>query len=90
MVNHYHIFYVGIRDLTEMEGRQKEKIIRVFGRNLKRARQSKKLSLRKLAAEADMEHKHIERIEKGVVNPTLTTIMVLAAALEMDPRDLLP
>lgn len=81
---------MGIRDLTGMEGRQKEKIIRGFGRNLKKARLSKKLSLRKLGVEADMEHKHIEQIEKGHVNPTLTTIMVLAAALEMDPRDLLP
>lgn len=72
-----------------MEERQKDKIIREFGRNLYKIRKSKKLSLRKLAAEADMEHKHIEHIEKGEINPTLTTIAALAEALGVDPCALL-
>lgn len=72
-----------------MEGRQKEKIVRDFGRNLKKIRLSKKLSLRKLAIEADMEHKHIEQIEKGAINLTLTTIHALANALNVAPSELL-
>lgn len=73
-----------------MEGPQKEKIIREFGSNLKKIRKAKGLSLRELAIEADMEHKHIEKIEKGITAPTIPTLYALAAALQIDPRDLLP
>lgn len=72
-----------------MNRNRDKKIIRDFGKNLKTIRKSKKLSIRKLADIADVDFSQVHRIEKGESNPTLTTIMVLADALEVDPRDLI-
>lgn len=73
-----------------MIGNRDKKIIKAFGNNLKSIRTKKKISIRKLADAADMDFSQVHRIEKGESNPTLTTIMVLAAALEVDPAVLLP
>lgn len=73
-----------------MLDRQDEKIMAVFGKNLKKTRLEKGWSLRQLAHEADMSHFNIHEIEKGIVNPSLTTIMGLARALEVDPGALMP
>lgn len=60
-----------------------------FGNHLRLLRKSKKLSLEKLALEADVEISQIHRIEKGKINPTLSTLNLLAHALEMDLQDLM-
>lgn len=73
-----------------MLDRQDEKIMVVFGRNLKRARLEKGLSLRELAHEADMSHFNIHEIEKGIVNPSLVTVVKLARALEVEAAALMP
>jgi transcriptional regulator with XRE-family HTH domain len=65
------------------------KIIKDFGKNLKTIRKGKKLSIRKLADIADVDFSQVHRIEKGESNPTLTTIIVLAEALQIDPCILL-
>ena len=66
-----------------------EKILKNFGRNLKKARLRKKLSLRQLADVAELNFGNIGDIELGKVNPGITTLIRLAAALEVDPCDLL-
>lgn len=71
-----------------IDGRKK-KICKEFGNNLKKIRKARALSLRMLAAASGLEHKQIARIENGEVNLTLSTIVFLAEALAMDPRDLL-
>ena len=73
-----------------MDSSREEKIIKEFGKRLKKARTAKKLSLRALAAIADMDFGNISEIENGKINPSLTTIVLLAEALEVDPVDLLP
>lgn len=72
-----------------MDSLQKKRLKREFGKSLRKIRLEKKLSQRALAAEADMEHKHIQRIEAGEVNPTMTTIITLADALGVDPGELM-
>lgn len=67
-----------------------EKVIRTFGKNLRVARLARGLSMRKLALEAGLDHGTILAIEKGKSNPTLTTIVLLAEALGVDPGELLP
>lgn len=76
-------------ELAEMDHAQNEKVIREFGEHLKKVRLSKKMSLRKLAHEADMSHNAINEIEKGIVDTSLSTIYRLAAALGIDPADLM-
>ena len=68
---------------------RKKKITKDFGNTLKKFRKSKKMSLRELSSETGIEHSHIARMEYGEVNPTLTTIVILAEALGADPRDLI-
>jgi transcriptional regulator with XRE-family HTH domain len=73
-----------------MDSTREEKIIKDFGKRLKKARTDKKLSVRALADIADMDFGNISEIENGKVNPSLTSIVLLADALDLDPCELLP
>jgi transcriptional regulator with XRE-family HTH domain len=73
-----------------MDHSRDEIIMKNFGKNLKKIRLQKKLSLRKLADLADMAHFNIHEIELGKVNPGLITIVILAEALQVDACALMP
>jgi transcriptional regulator with XRE-family HTH domain len=60
-----------------------------FGKNLQEIREAQKLSLRELAALADVEHALIHRLEKGQTNPKLLTILRLAKALKISINKLM-
>ena len=62
--------------------------IAVFGKNLRRLRKARKLSMEKLANIAEIELSQIARIETGKTNPKLSTILIIARALEISPKDL--
>lgn len=64
------------------------KILIAFGNNVRKLRNAKKLSLEALAFEADVELSQIYRLEKGKINPTLTTILAIAKALDIEPAEL--
>ena len=68
---------------------EEKKTLEEFGKNLQRLRNEKELSLRQLAVLANMEHALIHRIEKGTVNPKLTTLLTLAKALNVNLNELL-
>lgn len=55
-----------------------------FGNHLQLLRKSKKLSLEELALEADIEISQVHRIEKGKINPTLSTLNIIAQALKIE------
>jgi len=59
--------------------------IKEFGKRLKKARTDKKLSARALADIADMDFGNISEIENGKINPSLTTVILLAEALQINP-----
>ena len=42
-----------------------------------------------LAFEANIEYSQIARIERGITNPTISTLYVLAKSLDVKPQDLL-
>lgn len=71
------------------EGRE-EKLLFELGNKLRAIRLERNLSLRELAGKADMDHNNINRIEMGTVNPSYTTFLLLAEALGVDPRELMP
>jgi len=60
-----------------------------FGIRLKSLRQAKKLTLRKMASLCNVEYADIQRYENGKLNVTLLSIVELAKALEVEPKDLL-
>jgi len=59
-----------------------------LGRNVKRLRQSLKLSQEELGLRIDADQAYISRIEAGRLNPTLESIAELANALETKVRNL--
>ncbi len=59
-----------------------------FGNNLRKLRQAKKLSMEALSYEADIDLSQVFRIEKGLVNPTLSTLHAIANALGITLKDL--
>jgi transcriptional regulator with XRE-family HTH domain len=66
-----------------------KKVLIAFGNHLRQLSMSKKLSLENLAYEAEMELSQVYRIEKGIINPTLSTLSALAKALNMSLKELL-
>jgi transcriptional regulator with XRE-family HTH domain len=73
-----------------MDSRREALIIKEFGKRLKKVRKAKGLSLRKLAMLAEMNYGNIHKIEKGEINPQISTVILLAEALGIPPSDLLP
>ena len=59
-----------------------------FGNNLRKLRQAKKLSMEELCYEVDVDLSQIYRIEKGMINPTLSTLHAIAKALDISLKDL--
>ena len=88
MFLHYN-FLTEFWHLAEMIRKNDRRILISFGNNLKRRRKAKGLSLRQFAALADIDHAMIDRYERGITNPSLTTIGKLAEALEIEPYELL-
>lgn len=66
-----------------------DKYIKSFGRNLIKLRNATNLSQEKLAHKADIPVNQVGRIERGEINTSLSTIYVIANALEIDPYILL-
>jgi transcriptional regulator with XRE-family HTH domain len=66
----------------------KEVLIK-FGKHLKSLRQAKQLTFRKMALHCNIDYGDIQRFESGKINITLLTIIELAKALEVEPKELL-
>lgn len=67
----------------------KEIIKKKFADNLKELREKKSISIRELSLRSNLEYSQVQRIEKGKVNLSLTTIIALADGLEVHPKKLL-
>lgn len=67
---------------------QKDKVIKAFGKNLKKIRQAKQISQEELAYRCDIELSQIGRIERGVINTSISNVFLIAAALNIEPKDL--
>ena len=65
-------------------GSKNEKFLKEFGKNLQKLREAKGLSTRQFAYEAEISHSSVGRLEAGLSNPTLTTMIKIAEALEVD------
>ena len=61
---------------------------KAFGENLRKLRKKKGLTMMELAFEADIEYSQIAKIERGISNTTISTVQLLASALEIKPIEL--
>lgn len=60
-----------------------------FGKHLGEIKHEKGLSYRKIAEKCNKEHSDIKRYVDGKINPTLLSLVELAKALDVEPKDLL-
>lgn len=67
--------------LVVMNNLRNQETLEQFGEKLKTLRTTKGLTLEQLAFEADIELSQVHRVEKGKINPTLTTLIALAKGL---------
>ena len=67
-----------------------EKLLKDFGKNLQKLRIERGFSTRKFVDEADISKSMLYRLEAGLTNPTLITILKLAEALQVDLNKLAP
>lgn len=62
-----------------------EEFCKAFGKQLRKLREQKGLSMRQFAVNADMEYSQLSKIERGVVNTTISTVLALSIVLETEP-----
>lgn len=62
--------------------------MQAFGRHLRAIRLEKGLSQEQLAWKADIELSQISRIERGIINTSLSQLLVIAEALEISLKEL--
>ena len=63
--------------------------ISVLSKNVKRFRAKNGLTQEELANMADIEYSQISRIERGVINTSVSVIFAIAKALQVKPSELL-
>jgi transcriptional regulator with XRE-family HTH domain len=59
-----------------------------FGRRVRKCRTNLGMSQEKLGEQASLHRTYIGHVERGEVNPSLHNIIRVAAALKVDPGDL--
>lgn len=71
-----------------MKYRRDQQGIDQFGARLRELRLEKGWTQEELAARSGIEFSQVGRIERGVINTSLSTVFILAKTLEIDVRDL--
>ena len=64
-------------------------LVHLLGRNVRDARQGKRMTQEALALEADMKRSYLSELEAGKRNPTVRALGRLAVALDVEAADLL-
>ncbi len=60
--------------------------IKAFGEHLREVRQSKGFTQEQLAYTSDLELSQISRIERGVINTSISQVFLIADALGVHPK----
>lgn len=68
--------------------KRNEHYLKAFGENLRKLRKKQGLSMMQLAFEAEIEYSQIAKIERGLINTTISTAYTLATALNLKPEEL--
>ncbi|OQP84875.1 hypothetical protein IA54_017115 [Xanthomonas phaseoli pv. syngonii LMG 9055] len=63
-------------------------IQKTFGEVLREIRVGRGLSQQELALQSELDRTYVSLLERGLRQPTLTTLIVLAATLDMAPAEL--
>lgn len=71
-----------------MEYLSEKEFLLAFGKNLRRLRKSKGFTQEVLANEIDIEISQISRIERGVINTSISNVNLIAKALQFPVSEL--
>ncbi len=82
-------YFLNCATLVVMNNLRDQDVLIEFGNKLKDLRTLKGLTLQQLAFEAEMEISQVHRVEKGKINPTLTTLNALAKGLGITLTELI-
>ncbi len=82
-------YFLNCATLVVMNNLRDQELLIEFGNKLKDLRTLKGLTLQQLAFEAEMEISQVHRVEKGKINPTLTTLNALAKGLGITLTELI-
>ncbi len=82
-------YFLNCTTLVVMNNLRDQEVLIEFGNKLKDLRTLKGLTLQQLAFEAEMEISQVHRVEKGKINPTLTTLNALAKGLGISLGELI-
>lgn len=83
-----NIFTIGVTLVSMNNLRDKELLIK-FGDRLKTIRNEHNMTLEQLAFASDIEISQVHRVEKGSINPTLSTLSALAKGLDITIAELI-
>lgn len=75
-------------ELQSVISNKNSKYLKAFGKNLRQIREANKLSQEALSSKMDTSPSQVGRIERGEINPTVSTLKVIADALRIDIKDL--
>ena len=67
--------------------RQEEKL-KAFGAHIRHLRQQKNLSIQALADLCNIEYSQLSRIERGIINTSLSNVFAIAEALNIPSKEL--
>jgi transcriptional regulator with XRE-family HTH domain len=67
-----------------VEYHKNEKFLFTFGQNLKKVRKSKGFTQAELATDVGIEISQISRIERGIINTSISTIYDISKALDIE------
>lgn len=62
--------------------------LKAFGEHLRKVRKKQGMTMMELAFDADIEYSQIAKIERGLINTTVSTVQALSQALGVKPADL--
>jgi transcriptional regulator with XRE-family HTH domain len=66
-----------------MANNRNEKFLKKLGATIKKMREAKGLTTREFANRADIAYSQVWKIETGQVDPTISTLLAIANALEV-------
>ncbi|MFN4008024.1 MAG: helix-turn-helix domain-containing protein [Chitinophagaceae bacterium] len=71
-----------------MKYSRNNEVIILFGKRIKALRKAKKLSQEALALNCGLEYSQISRIERGIINTSISQAATIATALQVELKDL--
>ncbi|MEX2573693.1 MAG: helix-turn-helix transcriptional regulator [Balneolaceae bacterium] len=72
-----------------MNTEKKKTLVQAFGRTIEEIRLSKNISQAELAERSDLHRTYISDLERGLKQPSLSTLVRLAKAFEIQTSDLI-